>query len=139
GALGGDDGAAADEDEAADDDAAAGDDGVTDAGVAACGGGAAVHCTSTRTAASISARRAPRRWKDLNWDESSPLASVRHDRCVRGFASQVRRQRYCNFAAPGVMARAAHPAAAADKMCQAPWYCHRLSGRHSGDPVRPAA
>jgi hypothetical protein len=40
---------------------------------------------------------------------------------------------------PGAMARAAHPAAAAERTCQAPWYCHRLSGRHSGDPERPAA
>ena len=40
---------------------------------------------------------------------------------------------------PGAMARAAHPAAAPERTCQAPWYCHRLSGRHSGDPERPAA
>jgi hypothetical protein len=40
---------------------------------------------------------------------------------------------------PGAMARAAHPAATADRTCQAPWYCHRLSGRHCGDPERPAA
>jgi hypothetical protein len=39
---------------------------------------------------------------------------------------------------PGAMARAAHPAAAAERTCQAPWYCHRLSGRHNGDPERPA-
>jgi hypothetical protein len=40
---------------------------------------------------------------------------------------------------PGAMAHAAHPAAAAERTCQAPWYCHRLSGRHNGDPERPAA
>ncbi|MDX6502291.1 MAG: hypothetical protein QOG23_5555, partial [Blastocatellia bacterium] len=61
----------------ADDDAAADGDGVRDGdGVAARGGSAVVHCTSTTPAASISASTAPRRLKDVNWDESSPLASV---------------------------------------------------------------
>jgi hypothetical protein len=40
---------------------------------------------------------------------------------------------------PGPMAKTARPAATADRTCQAPWYCHKLSGRHSGDPERPAA
>jgi hypothetical protein len=49
-------------------------------------------------------------------------------------------ERWLTFAGgPGAMARVAHAAAAPDRTCQAPWYCHRLSGRHSGDPERPAA
>ncbi len=39
----------------------------------------------------------------------------------------------------GATARMAHPAAAAERTCHAPWYCQRLSGRHNGDPERPAA
>jgi hypothetical protein len=60
----------------ADDDAAADDAGAADGdGVAACGG-AAAQCTSTRPAASISARTAHGRLKAVNRDESSPLASI---------------------------------------------------------------
>jgi hypothetical protein len=55
----------------ADDDAAADGDAVEDGdGVAAGGGGAAVHCTSTTPAASISASTAARRLKDVNSDMS---------------------------------------------------------------------
>jgi hypothetical protein len=60
----------------ADDDAADGDGVTAGDGVAAGGGSAEVHCTSTTPAASISASTAPRRLKDVNWDESSPLASI---------------------------------------------------------------
>jgi hypothetical protein len=60
----------------ADDDAADGDGITAGDGVAAGGDGAEVHCTSTTPAASISASTAPRRLKDVNWDESSPLASI---------------------------------------------------------------
>src|ERR1700726_565506 len=61
----------------ADDDAAADDAGAADGdGVAACGRGAAAQCTSTRPAASISARTAHGRSKAVNRDESSPLDSI---------------------------------------------------------------
>jgi len=61
----------------ADDDAAADGDGVADGdGAAARGGSAAVHCTSTTPAAIIAASTPTRRVKDVNWDESSPLASI---------------------------------------------------------------
>jgi len=60
----------------ADDDAADGDGITAGDGVAAGGGSAEVHCTSATPAASISASTAPRRLNDVNWDESSPLASI---------------------------------------------------------------
>jgi hypothetical protein len=72
-----DDGAAADRDGVTADDDAADGDGITAGdGVAAGGGSGEVHCTSTTPAASISASTAPRRLKDVNWGESSPLASI---------------------------------------------------------------
>jgi hypothetical protein len=58
-------------------DAADGDGITAGDGVAGGAGSAEVHCTSTTPAASISASTAPRRLKDVNWDESSPLASIR--------------------------------------------------------------
>src|SRR6201997_3845792 len=58
-----------------DDDAADGGGIAAGDGVAAGGGNAEVHCTSTTPAASIAASTAPRRLKDVNWDESS-LASI---------------------------------------------------------------
>src|SRR6516164_8940302 len=84
----------------ADDDVAAHGDGAEDGdGVVAGVGGAAVHCTSTTPAASISASTAPRRSKHLNWDVSSPRTSVPHKTAaISGFARQVRRQRYRNVA-----------------------------------------
>lgn len=45
-------------------------------GAVAGGGGAAVHCTSRTPAASMWASTATRRSKGVNWDESSPLASI---------------------------------------------------------------
>ena len=72
-----DDGDAADDGDAVDDgDAAADGDAEADGdGVAVCGGGAALHCTSTATAASVSASTAHGRLKDVNWDDSSRHAS----------------------------------------------------------------
>lgn len=55
-----------------DDDAAGGD--VKDVGVAACGGGAGVHCTKGTPAATIAASPAARRCKRVNGDGSSLLA-----------------------------------------------------------------
>jgi hypothetical protein len=63
----------------ADDDAADGDGVTAGDGVAAGGGSAEVHCTSTTPAASISASTAPRRLKDVNWDESPAISGfARH-------------------------------------------------------------
>ena len=59
------------------DDDAAGGGGVTAGDELGAGGGCvAVHWTSTTPAAIISASTATRRPKDVNWDESSPLASI---------------------------------------------------------------
>ena len=70
-----------------DEDAAADGDGVAD-GVAARGGSAAVHGASTTPAAIICASTATRRRKDLNSDESSPLALIR-TRPLRSRASKL--------------------------------------------------
>jgi hypothetical protein len=83
---------------AADDDAADGDGVTAGDGVAAGGGSAEVHCTTTTPAASISASTAPRRLKDVNWDESSnqlvPLlfGASRALRCHKESASETTNQ-----------------------------------------------
>ena len=57
------------------DDAMAADGAMTDDdGLARRGGGAAVHCTGKTPAAIMATSTATHRLKDVNWDESSPLA-----------------------------------------------------------------